>query len=274
MPWRLYSWSRCVVGVGAGNRGEIRSGIADRLNTGFLVIGEDGDFAPAVTVRGSCAVHLDLTINAKHFCHFWLEIGVALLHVIADFVRLDLMRCQDLAHRSLGEFRQAGMTSLRPVITRMRGQQTGRPQLVRIPGCDRLRASQRDQPRPRFPCNYSIASGSRPVIERCQDPQFRGSLKAPCHGLLAHPNLPRDHVSRWGVEVGNDHTSSLHPARRLRPRARNIDQRTAPIRINRKRNDASRSNHRFPLRCPPTTYHISRTLHTILQHIDILESFY
>ena len=79
-------------GVGAGNRGEIRSGIADRLNTRFLVIREDGDLAPAITVRGGRAPHLDLAINAKYFCHFRLEIGVALLHVIADFVRLDLMR--------------------------------------------------------------------------------------------------------------------------------------------------------------------------------------
>ena len=174
-------------GVGAGNRGEIRSGIADRLNTRFLVIREDGDLAPAITVRGGRAPHLDLAINAKYFCHFRLEIGVALLHVIADFVRLDLMRCQDLAHCSLGEFRQAGMASLRPVVTRMRGQQAGRPQLVWIPGCDRLGASQRDQPRPRFPCNHSIASCSRPVIERCQDPQLRGSLQPSRHCLLAHP---------------------------------------------------------------------------------------
>ena len=108
----------------------------------------------------------------------------------------------------------------------------------------------------------------------CLAPQFRGSLQAPRHGLLAHPDLPCDDVSRWGVEVGNDHASPLHPARRLAPRARNIDQRTALVRINRKRNDAARSNHRFPLRCPPAAYHISRTLHTPPQHIDNLESLY
>jgi hypothetical protein len=90
-------------------------------------------------------------------------------------VWLDLMRCQDLAHCSLGEFCQTRMASLRPVMARMRGQQAGRPQLVGIPECDRLGASQRDQPRPRFPCNHSIASDSRPVIERGQGPQFRSS---------------------------------------------------------------------------------------------------
>src|SRR5262249_24537896 len=97
-------------GVGAGNRREIRSGIADRLNPRFLVVREDGDFAPAITLRG-CAPHLDLAVNTKHFCHFRLELGVALLHVIADFVRFDLMCRQDLAHRSLGEFCQARMAA-------------------------------------------------------------------------------------------------------------------------------------------------------------------
>jgi hypothetical protein len=58
---------------------------------------------------------------------------------------------------------------------------------VWIPGCDRFGASQRDQPRPRFPCNHSIASCSRPVIECCQDPQFRGSLQASRHGSAGSP---------------------------------------------------------------------------------------
>jgi hypothetical protein len=99
---------------------------------------------------------------------------------------------------------------------------------------------------------------------------LRRSLQASRHCLVAHPNLPRDDVSRWGVEVGNDH--AIHAARRLGPRSRNIDQRAALIRINGKRNNASRSNHRFLPRCPPTAYHISRKLHTPLQHIDNLES--
>ena len=130
------------------------------------------------------------------------------------------------------------------------------------PRRDRLGASQRDQPRSRFPCNNGIASRSRSVIERCQDPKFRSSLQAAHHRLLAHPDLPRHHVSRWGVELGHDYASPRHAAGRLGPRPRNIDQRTSLVRINRKCNDASRSNHRFPLGCPSTAYHISRTLPT------------
>src|SRR5215471_488763 len=89
-------------GVGARNRRQIRSSIADRLNTGLLIIGEDDDFARVVAVRGGRAPHLDLAVNAKHFGHFWLELGVAPRRVIADLVRLDLMCCQNLTHCSLG----------------------------------------------------------------------------------------------------------------------------------------------------------------------------
>src|SRR5215472_17291175 len=101
-------------GVGARNWRQIRSSIADRLNTGLLIIGEDDDFARVVAVRGGRAPHLDLAVNAKHFGHFCLELGVAPLRVIADLVRLDLMGCQNLTHCSLGQFRQARMASLRP----------------------------------------------------------------------------------------------------------------------------------------------------------------
>src|SRR5215831_8241253 len=87
-------------GVGARNRRQIRSSIADRLNTGLLIIGEDDDFARVIALRGGRAPHLDLAVNAKHFGHFWLELGVAPLRVIADLVRLDLMCCQNLTHCS------------------------------------------------------------------------------------------------------------------------------------------------------------------------------
>jgi hypothetical protein len=69
---------------------------------------------------------------------FRLKLGIALLQVIAHLVRLHLVRRQDLAHRSLSQFRQARMTDLRPVIPRMRRQQAGRPQFVWIPKRGRL----------------------------------------------------------------------------------------------------------------------------------------
>jgi hypothetical protein len=60
------------------------------LSWAVNVIGEDGDFAPAITVRGGRALHLDLTVNAKHFCHFWIESGSRL-----DWEYLDLRAQKD-----------------------------------------------------------------------------------------------------------------------------------------------------------------------------------
>ncbi len=166
-------------------------------------------------------------------------------------MRLHLVRRQDLAHRSLSQFRQARMTDLRPVISRMRRQQTGRPQFVWIPKRDRLRAGKRDKPRPSFRCNHRVASRPCTVVERRQHPQFRGSLQAPCHGLWAHSGPARDGVSRWLIQVSKDNPGPLHTARRLGPRTGNIDQRPALVRINRQRNNAACSNHRLPHAIPP-----------------------
>jgi hypothetical protein len=148
------------------------------LDPGFLVIGDDRDLVATVLTCGNGRPpHLDITVDAKHFGHFWLKLGIALLQIIAHLVRLHLVRRQDLAHRPLSQFRQARMTGLRPVIPRMRSQQAGRPQFVWIPKRDRLRAGKRDKPSPSFRCNHCFASRPRAVVERRQHPQFRGSLR-------------------------------------------------------------------------------------------------
>ncbi len=71
-------------GVGAGYWSKIGSRVADRLDPGFLVIGDHRDLVATVPARGSGrAPHLDITVNAKHFGHFRLKLGIALLQVIA-----------------------------------------------------------------------------------------------------------------------------------------------------------------------------------------------
>jgi hypothetical protein len=109
------------------------------------------------------------------------------------------------------------MASLRPVITRMRGQQAGRPQLMGYPNATGL-AQARET-------SHALASrvitASRPARGRsssaAKTPNSAARSQAPHHGLLAHPDLPRNTVSRWGVEIGKDYASPLHPARRFGP---------------------------------------------------------
>ena len=117
------------------------------------------------------------------------------------------MRGEDLAHRSLGQLRQARMAGTRPVIARMRGQQTGRPQLVRVTELRRLRASQPDKPGSGLRRNRRIASRARAVVQRRQHPQFGGALQTPRHRLLAHPHRARHGIGRRLVEIGQNNAA-------------------------------------------------------------------
>jgi hypothetical protein len=103
-------------------------------------------------------------------------------------------------------------------------QPTGGSSTVRLDTQrDRLRAGKRDKPGPSFRCNHRVASRPCTVVERRQHPQFRCSLQAARHCLLAHSGPARDGVSRWLIQVSKDNPGPLHAARRLAPRAGNID---------------------------------------------------
>src|SRR5689334_21646123 len=68
--------------MGAGHWAKVGSDGADSLDAGFLVIADDRDRR---LLRGSIRdrpAHLNLTIDAKHFGHFWFELGITPLQVI------------------------------------------------------------------------------------------------------------------------------------------------------------------------------------------------
>src|SRR5690242_12983025 len=68
--------------MGAGHWAKVGSDGADSLDAGFLVIGDDRDRR---LLRGSIRdrpAHLNLTIDAKHFGHFWFELGITPLHFL------------------------------------------------------------------------------------------------------------------------------------------------------------------------------------------------
>jgi len=160
-------------------------------------------------------------------------------------VRFDLMRCQDLAHRSLGQLCQARMAGARSVIARMRRQETCRPQLVRVTELRRLRARQPDKPGSGLHRDPRIPSRTRAVVQRRQHPQFDGAFQTPRHCLLAHPHPARHGIGRRFFEVAQNNAGPLHSVRRLRARSRNLDQCPALVRVHRQCNNPSRSNHGF-----------------------------
>src|ERR1700719_1731885 len=124
---------------GRANAGKWRAiwrGRSDRLNPWFLVVRDDGE-APAIAVLAlalstfSLATHhRHLPVDTEDFGHLGLELRIALLQVVANFVRLDFLLGQYFADRSLGQLRQARMPGGWSMLTGIRGEQPGRPQLV------------------------------------------------------------------------------------------------------------------------------------------------
>ena len=176
-------------------------------------------------------------------------------------MRFHIVRRQDLAHRPLGQVCQARVAGPRPVIARMRRQQAGRPQLVRIAELLRFRTCQPDKPGSGRRRNRRLAPGAGAVVQRRQHPEFGGALQTPGHRLVAHPHRPRHGVGRWFVEVGQNNPGPLHTVRRFAARSSDFDKHPALICVHRQGNDPSCGNHGFPQSHDRLIPHIEQIAH-------------
>src|SRR5271165_2197234 len=244
--------------AGAGKWRAIRRSGADRLDPWFLVVRDDGKapataavLAPALAAFSLATQHRHLPVDAEDFGHLGLELGIALFQVVAHLVRLDFLLGQDLADRPLGQFPKARMSGGWSVLTGMRGEQPGGPQLVRVTQLLGLPARQRHQPGFRLGRDYRIASRTRPIIQRLDHPQFRRSLKTACHGLLRHPNRARHGIDRRVFQIGQDNPRPFDTARRFGPRPGNLQQTLPLLRISRQRDQSTRCYHWIPQSNPP-----------------------
>ena len=88
------------------------------------------------------------------------------------------------------------------MLTGMRGEQPGRPQLVGITQLLGVPVRQRHPLGLRLGRDEAIASCTRPIVQCRDHPQLRRSLQAACHGLLPHPNRARYCISRRVLQIG------------------------------------------------------------------------
>ena len=148
------------------------------------------------------------------------------------------------------------MPSRRRVLTGMRGEQPGGPQLVGITQLLRLSARQRHQPGFRLGGDNRIASCPRPIIQRLDYAQFRRSLQTACHRLLRHSNRARHCISRRVVQIGQDNPRPFDTARGLGSRPSNLQQTSPLFGISRQRDHSTRCYHwtPSPIPAPHTTY--------------------
>ena len=106
---------------------QIRGGRGDRLNAGFLVIGDDRHRIARLLFGGGRRLldKLHLAIDAQNLRHLLLELRIAAFQVVADLVRLDLSRIENVAQRALSQLGKTGMPLRRPVLARMAGNSGG-----------------------------------------------------------------------------------------------------------------------------------------------------
>src|SRR5208337_2603833 len=86
------------------------AGGRERLDARLLVIGDDRHRRAFLGLPlRRLLQQRDLAIDTQHFRHFLGEFGIAAFEIVTHLVRLDLVRGQYLAQRSLSELGQARM---------------------------------------------------------------------------------------------------------------------------------------------------------------------
>ena len=91
--------------VRAGSWRQIGCGVADHLDAGLFVVGDDCD------LRSGCIALLqdgDLAVDAEHLGHLRLECLVPTFEIVADLVRPDLLTGEYLAGRALDDAAREG----------------------------------------------------------------------------------------------------------------------------------------------------------------------
>jgi hypothetical protein len=144
---------------------QIRCGGGNRLDAGFLIVGDHGN--RPFRLR-QISQHVRRRVNVQDFGFALVKVRVAAFEVVAHLVRLDRLTVQDVMHCARCGFRQAGMTGDGSVAARMRRQQTQRPEFVRIAALFRFDAGLADQPGPRRFGDLRRASRAGQILD-CLD---------------------------------------------------------------------------------------------------------
>jgi len=116
-------------GVFAGYRRQVWSGVANGLHAWlFIHRNRDHDrIRPAGLV-----LQRDLLVNQQNFSHLSLEVGIAALQIIFDFMRAQGLCGEDALHRGLACLGQGWIACLPSMLANMPCQRGARPELRRI----------------------------------------------------------------------------------------------------------------------------------------------
>ena len=252
--------------VPAGLRRQVGGRGCERLDTGLLVIGDDRNCIARLLFCGGSLLldQLDLTIDAQNLRHLLLELRVAALQVIADLVRLYLLLIEDVAQSALSEVGKADVRCGRGMLAHMTGEQTRRPQLVRIAEFLGLAAGKVHHPCLGLGRDRRLLAGSWQILERGHRTIGQRPLNAALNSLMVHTHSPPHSKKRQVLSVAQQHPRPLDPARRFRARARNRSQRGYILIAQRQFDCLPPSRHdlnprRFPNQRSEATGNLSKT---------------
>jgi hypothetical protein len=229
----------CERRVRSGLRRQIRRGVADRLDTGLLVIRDDGDvvFGPAFTQER------DFAIDAEDLGHLCLERLVAPFEIVARLVWLYLVAREDLADSALHDFGHARMPGRLRVLANVTRQQPRGPQLVWVSQVLRLAARQRHQPGARLGRDHGCLGRSRTILECCKDAHLRGAAHATPNGVAHDPDLLAHGNRRRVGMIRQKDPRPFDPDRRFASRPGNRFQPGQIVRAHRQFRHATRCCH-------------------------------
>ena len=129
------------------------------------------------------------------------------------------------AQGALSQFGKAAVPLCRALLARMAGEESRRPQFVRIPEFLGLAAGEVHDPSLGLGRDRGLLAGTGSIIERRHWAIGQRSLNTALNRLMVHPHVLR-HRKKGGVlSVRQQHSRALYPARRFRSRAGNRAQR-------------------------------------------------
>lgn len=100
----------------AGFGRQVGSRRGDGLDAGLFIARDDRNPFALARLGTGFFQHFDFTIDAQNLGHFPFEVGVTVLKIVADLVRLDFLLTEDLAYRALDQMSQASMSCRRPPL--------------------------------------------------------------------------------------------------------------------------------------------------------------
>src|SRR5215467_1041779 len=135
---------------------------------------------------------LNLLVDVEHGGHLGLKVGIAALHIIADFVRTKFRLGKDVVQFGATQPAQFGVTGGLAALANMLGQQPIGPQLIGVTQLLWLLTSTVQHPGRRLVTDAARSAGSWQLTQRRLPAEAQTLVNTQHHGVAVHSMGVRD----------------------------------------------------------------------------------